>query len=144
MLVQTLPTTVCLHYTLLCTLPIYIQVPPELSIVPLDSTLSHFEALPLDLPLSSSPAALTDLASLQAGLSNFHDSVCAMVQQHVTNNTQVCTCKYRCSTYAYSVKLTYCTNLIQCMEKKNFNFEERALFLVKIVNHFIYTHYENS
>ena len=80
-------------YSIHCCL--HVQVPPELSIVPLDSTLSHFEALPLDLPLSS--AAVTDLASLQAGLSNFHDSVCAMVQQHVTNNTQVgisCSCTF--------------------------------------------------
>lgn len=69
---------------------LHVQIPPELSIVPLDSTLSHFEALPLDVPLSSSSStALTDLASLQAGLSNFHDSICAMVQQHVANNTRV-------------------------------------------------------
>ena len=71
----------------------FMQPPPDLSIVPLDSTTSQFEALPLDLPSVTTShsvlAGVSDLASLQSQLSIFHDSVCALVQQHVTASTQV-------------------------------------------------------
>lgn len=73
----------------MCLFSLTQQPPPDLSIVPLDSTTSQFDALPLDLPSSLSLAGTSDLASLQAELSNFQDSVCAMVQQHVTATTQV-------------------------------------------------------
>ena len=72
-----------------------LQAHPDLSIIPLDSTTSQFDALPLE-PLVMSPSlsvpcvtGISDLASLQAKLTTFHDSVCAMVQKHVTVTSQV-------------------------------------------------------
>ena len=49
------------------------------------------------------------------------------------------------SSYLYIMYLTITVlYLILRMEKKNFNFEKRAFFLVKVVNRSIYIRYENS
>ena len=62
---------------------------PDLSIVPLDSTTSQFEPLPFDLTALPLVSGVPDLTSLHSQLSAFHDSVCAMVQQHIATTDQV-------------------------------------------------------